>query len=342
MNFQLRAQLPQLTLGHTAYNALQKHFRKSVKHEEDVLADHDPEYLHQMRVGMRRLRSALHVFGFAIELPKSISDRRIRNFAQVLGAVRDLDVMQAELMTDAELPKAEHKKLQQIVKELLKVRSQDFDQLEKTLKSKKYQEFKQDFEDWLSLPKYKPISQLPIQEIAPDLLLPLVSEILLHPAWLIGVQFESEEKQFALSTPEMIHEQLNESGEQLHDLRKQMKRLRYQTELFVDFYGEAYQALVEEIKTIQEVLGQIQDSVILQDFLQQQVDVSIAKVCPTFAAQLEQKRLEAWEKWRSLQAKYLDADFRSKLRQQMIDIKIDIKIDIQSDATLSQDALTLS
>jgi CHAD domain-containing protein len=320
MNFQLKAQMPQLALGHSAYNAFQKHFKKSTKYEDGVLADRDPECLHQMRVGMRRLRSAIQVFGFAVKLPETVRDRHIRQFAQVLGAVRDLDVMQMELMTDAELPKTERKKLKQVVKELLGQRSQDFKHLKKTLKSDEYQTFKRDFEDWLSLPKYKAIAQLPMQEVGPDLLLPLVSQILLHPAWLVGIQFESEQIEFSALTPELIRKQLKESGEQLHDLRKQMKRLCYQMELFVDLYGDEYKTLAEEIKTIQEVLGHIQDSAILQEFLSQKLDKSITEVCPTFSNHLDQKRLDAWQQWRSLQEKYLDADFRSKLRHQIIDI----------------------
>jgi CHAD domain-containing protein len=320
MNFQLKGQVPTEALGHSAYSAFQKHFKKSTKHEDGVLADQDPECLHQMRVGMRRLRSTIQVFGFAVKLPETVRDRHIRHFAQVLGAVRDLDVMQMELMTDAELPKAEQKKLKQVVKELLDQRSQDFKQLKRTLKSDEYQAFKRDFEDWLSLPKYKAIAQLPIQEIVPDLLLPLLGQILLHPAWLVGVEFESERPEFSSLTPELIRKQLKESGDQLHDLRKQMKRLRYQTELFVDLYGEDYKTQVEETKTIQEVLGQIQDSVILQEFLSQKLDEPITESCPTFSSHLDQKRLDAWQQWRSLQEKYLEADFRSKLRHQIIDI----------------------
>ena len=84
-------------LGDYAYQAVQKHFKKSTKPEAEVLADTDPEALHQMRVGMRRLRTALMVFESAIDLPKTVSETRIKKFAQVLGAVRDIDVMQAKL-----------------------------------------------------------------------------------------------------------------------------------------------------------------------------------------------------------------------------------------------------
>lgn len=318
MNFQIR--LPQEALSHYGHRAIEKHFRKAIKHEEDVLADRDPEALHQMRVGLRRLRTAIQVFGFATDLPEAVSEARIRKFAQVLGAVRDLDVLQIELTSQTDLPEREQDTLKRSLKKLHQQRSQDFDQLQKTLKSKKYRTFKQSMEDWLASPQFSAIAQLPIQEVLPDILLPLISGILLHPAWLIGVEFESDRKVFAPITPEAIREQLKQD-ELLHDLRKQMKRLRYQTELFTDFYGKEYKFQVDEFKQIQEVLGQIQDSVILQSFLNKHLDDPIDKLCPTFSDRLDQKRTIAWKEWRSLQEKYLDADFRIQLRQLVLQPK---------------------
>ncbi|MER3433243.1 MAG: metal-binding protein [Leptolyngbya sp. ERB_1_1] len=312
MNLQIR--LHQEALSHYAHRAIDKHFHKAIKHEEDVLDDRDPEALHQMRVGLRRLRTAVQVFGFAADLPKAASEAKIRKFAQVLGAVRDLDVLQIELTSHTDLPKSEQKALKQAIKQLQDQRSQDFHQLQKNLKSDKYEEFKQSLEDWLALPQFRAIAQLPIHDVLPDLLLPLVSGILLHPAWLIGAEFELDQKTFAPITPESIQEQLKQD-ELLHDLRKHMKRLRYQTELFTDFYGEEYEAQVDEFKQIQEVLGHIQDSVVLQEFLDKQLEHSIEKSCPVFSKQIDQKRTIAWKEWRSLQEKYLDSDFRIRLRQ---------------------------
>jgi len=312
MNFPIR--LPQEALSHYTHRAIKKHFHKAIKHEEGVLTDRDPEALHQMRVGLRRLRTAIQVFGSAAELPKAANEAKIRKFAQVLGAVRDLDVLQLELTSHTDLPEAEQKALKQALKKLQHQRSQDFHQLQKTLKSDKYEAFKQSLEDWLALPQFNVIAQFPIQDVLPDLLLPLVGGILLHPAWLIGAEFELDQKTFAPITPKSMREQLKQ-GELLHDLRKQMKRLRYQTELFTDFYSEEYKAQVDEFRQVQEVLGQIQDSVVLQDFLDKQLDRSIEKRCPVFSKQLDQKRAIAWKEWRSQQEKYLDSEFRSQLRQ---------------------------
>ena len=64
------------TLGDYAYQAIQKHFKKTLKWEKSVKKDEDPEALHQMRVGMRRLRTAVTRFGLAVDVPKPISDKK--------------------------------------------------------------------------------------------------------------------------------------------------------------------------------------------------------------------------------------------------------------------------
>lgn len=313
MNFHIKRQSE--TLSHFAYRAIEKHYRKSIKHEEEVLADRDPEALHQMRVGLRRLRTAIQVFGFVADLPKAASESKIRKFAQVLGAVRDLDVLQMELTSHTDLPKSEQKELKQVLKKLEQQRSHDFNQMEKALKSSKYEAFREEMENWLALPEYEAIGQLPIQDVLPDVLMPLIHNILLHPAWMIGVEVEeSGRKTFAPITDESIRAQLKHN-ESMHDLRKQMKRVRYQTELFTELYGEDYKAQVDDFKFIQEILGDIQDSVVLQDFLNQNLDSAIEKTCPVFTKSLQEKIMTAWQKWRSRQEQYLDASFRSQLRQ---------------------------
>ncbi len=60
---------------------------------DGVLRSRDPEYLHQLRVGLRRLRSALRAFKDL--LPKKqakLLARRIRRVMREIGAARDWDV----------------------------------------------------------------------------------------------------------------------------------------------------------------------------------------------------------------------------------------------------------
>lgn len=313
-----KSQVKQTTLGDVAYEAIGKHYQKSIKHESDVLKDHDPESLHQMRVGLRRLRTALQVFDFAVSLPKPTSVQRIRKFAQVLGDVRDLDILGATLQADAAISKSERKTRDRILKQVTEERSQKFDTLQKTLHSNKYDKFKAGFEDWLEAPDYREVAQLPIQHVLPDLLLPLISTVLLHPAWLFGTHTASGQISLDFLSGDNVRSLLKQKGHSLHDLRKKMKQVRYQTELFADLYDEDYRAQVEEFKSIQDALGEIQDSVILNDYLESRLDDAPQKTCPVLWDQLAHNRNQAWDQWRSFQTKYLQAEFRLEVRSRFL------------------------
>lgn len=309
------------TLGDYACQAISKHFKKSIKHETDVLKDKDPEPLHQMRVGMRRLRTALQVFDFALDLPKATSTKRIKKIAHSLGDVRDLDVLKSELEKGyrPHLKGVEQEKLDFVLENLQQQRRQDFTELEQTLTGSRYQKFKQAFQAWLDQPAYNPIANLPILEVLPDLLLPLISQVLLHPGWLVGATVRAGKVTIPKKiSPQAVNQQLEQQGTVLHDLRKQMKGVRYQTEFFVDLYDPTYAEQVNDFRQVQELLGQIQDSQVLTEFLVSQMGTDLDQVFPNLVKQIQQERAEAWKTWRPIQQRYLDPGFRQSLRTQVV------------------------
>ncbi|HEY9634494.1 MAG TPA: CHAD domain-containing protein [Coleofasciculaceae cyanobacterium] len=309
------------TFGNWACLAIEKHFHKTLKHENDVLKDKDPEALHQMRVGMRRLRTAVTGFAPALDLPKAAKEEKIGKIARRLGELRDLDVLQDTLQNRylPVLPKQEQESLKKVLAALEKQRHKTLDQVQTTLKGEHYQKLKQGFKDWLEQPAYGEFAEISIYDILPDLLLPLISQFLLHPAWLIGVKLEAGE----VSVPgeldsDLVVKLLHDHGDSVHHLRKQAKRVRYQMELFTDFYGSAYKDYLQDIKEIQSILGDIQDSVVLAEFLSNTLDSEITDNLPTLAAQLTEARYQAWQKWQSLQQEYLDSQTRKDFHQTVL------------------------
>ncbi|MGB0126415.1 MAG: CHAD domain-containing protein [Rhodocyclaceae bacterium] len=67
--------------------------------EAGVITSPDPEFIHQMRVGIRRLRSAMRLFAPVVggALPEDLSPR-LGELAGTLGEARDWDVLISELM----------------------------------------------------------------------------------------------------------------------------------------------------------------------------------------------------------------------------------------------------
>lgn len=309
------------TFGDWAYLAIEKHSRKTLKHETDVLKDRDPEALHQMRVGMRRLRTAVTGFAPALCLPKAAQEKKIAKIARRLGELRDLDVLQETLKNQylPTLPSSEQDACKKVLSTLEKQRKKTLEQVQSTLKDQDYQKLKQAFKDWLEQPTYKELAEIPIHSILPDLLLPLISQFFLHPAWLIGVTLESGT--ISIPSPlnsELVVQLLSTHGDSLHSLRKQAKRVRYQMELFTDFYGYAYQDYLKNIQDIQSILGQIQDSFVLAEFLTNTLGLDITVQLPTLAKQLTEDRYQAWHQWRSLQEQYLSLKTRKELHQTVL------------------------
>ena len=309
------------TLGDAAADAIEKYFRKTLAHEAEVLKDKDAEELHQMRVGMRRLRSAVTGFAPVLDLPKQAQEHKIGKVGRILGTLRDLDVMLDSLQNQyyPNLPAEEQEVLDQVLLTLLKQRRRALKGVRAVLEHKSYQLLKRSIEDWLEEPQFRAISNLPIAEVLPDLLLPQVSEFFLHPAWLLGTEYlDGKVKVCDDLNAEAVAKKLAAEGTILHDLRKQAKRVRYLMNLFGEFYGETYEVYVEDVKAIQECLGEIQDSEVLGEFLTDFVECDLQKELPILAGLLAENRYAAWGKWQILQRRYLNAEIRQGLRSALI------------------------
>ncbi|NET38240.1 MAG: CHAD domain-containing protein [Cyanothece sp. SIO1E1] len=309
------------SLGDCAYQAIQNHFKKSIKHQIDVLKDEDPEPLHQMRVGMRRLRTALQVFQPALDFPETIGDQQIAKIAKSLGKVRDLDVLQIwfQKYLDSSATKSESKQIKQVLSSLQQRRRKQFTQMKKTLKSSRYQTFVESFSSWLAQPAYQPLASLSLEVVLPDLLLPLISHLLLHPGWLVATQFQSGKLQpIPTMSFSALNQKLQQQGTILHDLRKQMKQVRYQTEFFVNFYDSVYTAQTKEFRTIQDLLGQLQDESVLSEFLEHELGTAWKQLIPSLDQYFQQECLSIWQQWQPIQQRYLDPDFRNTLRHRVM------------------------
>ncbi|MBD2690850.1 CHAD domain-containing protein [Anabaena catenula] len=303
------------TLGDCAYQAIDKHFKKTVKWEKSVKKDEDPEALHQMRVGMRRLRTAVSRFGLSLNLPKSVSDKNIGKIARILGKLRDLDVLK-EILENNYKPHLLHKEQESLkiaFSTLDKQREIEVSHVQKIFKDEIYKDFKKDLQDWLEKPSYQPLASLQIQQVLPDLLLPEVSGFFLHPGWLIGTEVVDSEVVVQTNwTPEQLEQHLKTEGETLHSLRKQAKRIRYQMELFTDLYGESFTDKITDVKHIQESLGMMQDSVVLNEWLADIFKSELNSQLRGLTTLLAANRYQLWQQWQPLQEQYLKAETSNK------------------------------
>ncbi|GAB4343851.1 MAG: CHAD domain-containing protein [Cyanophyceae cyanobacterium] len=301
---------PLLTLGDWAYRAIASHYHSAIAHEAGTIADQDPEELHQLRVGLRRLRSAVTGFAIALDWPNDASERLIGRFGRTFGGLRDLDVMGATLKgyRKGDLPKGERQRLDQALKHLRDRRRMAYRQTLKALGSKPYHRFKVAVQTWLETPQYAPSARYGADRAIPDLLLPETARFLIHPAWTIAPTDPATANRDSFGGLAL------DTWNCLHDLRKQAKRLRYQMALIDGFYGQTLAPHVKLIAEVQEVLGNLQDSAVLEDFLKA-ADLKLPKDLPTLHQWLQGDRADNWTRWQALRDHYADATTCQTLRQ---------------------------
>ncbi|MEL6554329.1 MAG: CHAD domain-containing protein [Cyanobacteria bacterium J06621_11] len=339
-------------LGGYAYQIIRHQSKQIFKRRAEVLADTDIENLHQMRIGTRRLRSALLLFADVIEEDvieeqqekqgsgadsqasqpkKGIQDidaiaASVKQLTGALGKVRDIDVMQKWFAEAADrktptsktalaFSKSEQKTINSLLKKLKKRRKQQFSKMEKVLKSSSYKKLKKQCKQWLKRPTFSAKAEQSAADSAVEKIIVPVTELLQHSGWQIATHQKSGQlvptKSISL---EKLNQQLDTETQQLHDLRKKIKQVRYQTEFFRSIYGITYASQIREFRSLQKVLGQLQDQLVISEFLTQTLGDNWAKKLPTIHDAFQSSRLELWQQWQPLQEKYLGLRANLKTR----------------------------
>ena len=339
----------EISLGSCAYRIIDQQSKQIAKLRSPVLKDADPEPLHQMRVGTRKLRSALTLFSDVVKVDSkgkksglSKLTKSLKKLTQALGNVRDLDVMQQwfeqalidygtssskkKVKKDAAkkeekvgkgdraFSKAEIETIQTLLKQLKKRRKGEFSNLKESLKGKDYKKLTGLCKQWVKQPAFTAAAQQPAYYGAAQRIVGPISELMAHPGWLAATRQQPNQKNVQKTVPiaritlAKLNRQLaqeSEGGEQLHDLRKQIKRVRYQTEFFRGIYGTAYAAQIREFRDMQSILGGLQDQIVISQFLTDALGSDWAQQLPTIEANFQAARLDLWKQWQPYQQKYL-------------------------------------
>jgi CHAD domain-containing protein/transposase-like protein len=247
------------TLAEAGRKTLLFHFAEMLRHEPGTRQGDDIEALHDMRVATRRMRAAFDVFGEAFE-PEALKRhlKRLRAAGRALGRVRDLDViLEKAAAYVASQPDEARPGLQPLVQYWEDERDTARSQMLEYLNSDKYQRFKTEFNTFVQIPG------LGVQPVAPDR--PAVFMVKDVAPGLVYARLE------AVRAYETVLR--NASIAQLHALRIEFKKLRYTVEFFREVLGEQAKAVIEELKRLQDHLGDLHDAdvacVIINDFLEQ-------------------------------------------------------------------------
>ncbi len=276
------AHLDPLTISNGEYAAglIARHTSKLAALQAPVLADEDPEPLHQMRVSLRRLRTCLNQFAPALRLPGAVCDRRIGRTVRRLGMARDLDVLrerlERELMVD--LPEAERRSMKPVLKQLRRERAHAYEELVAALQSGRYLKLLSQLQGWLRDPEFTPLGRLPVGAWTLEWQAPMIAGLFLHPGWFIADQ--------------------EGDMELVHDLRKRLKTARYGLENLGAITGERCLRWVGELRELQGLLGDLNDFQVLEKAIDDQLPSGLARSVPQLESLLRHKARQGWERWR--------------------------------------------
>lgn len=235
---------PDDTMAEAGRKALLPDLVKMIKHEAGSRTGEDIEDVHDMRVSIRRMRSTLRLLNEYYK-PKAIDpyNQHLRRVARALGTVRDLDVMIDNLTGfAATLPDDRKAALQPVIAKLDGERNAARKDLNKLFDKKSYQRFVEDFGKFLTTEKAGArsldgdLAPVQVRHLLPTIVYDHLGHVRAYDSVIADADATT-----------------------LHALRIEFKRLRYAVTLFSDILGSTIKNFIEELKAIQDHLGQLND-----------------------------------------------------------------------------------
>jgi triphosphatase len=240
-NEPVRAQPLKLKKGDTIEQAFQRIAHNCLAqihgNERGVVSGHDPSSVHQMRVGLRRLRSAFNLFEDLTTSPPSLHEE-LRWIAGELGAARDWEVLATSTLPAAFDAAPEDTNADTVTEASRQLASQNRDRAAAAVDSVRYTRLIIELTRWLDISGWRE-GMNEEQRAAPDK--PIMK--------------------FASRTLYKRHRKLLKRGRNLPDLdarprhraRIAAKKLRYATEFFASLYPK------QAIRRYLAALGKLQD-----------------------------------------------------------------------------------
>lgn len=236
---------PDDTMAEAGRKVLLHDLTAMIFYEKSALTGEHSEGVHKMRVATRRLRSAHKAFRpYLDETFYEGFTKPLRHTARTLGAVRDLDVflIKTQQYVDEKLEGNEAPLLP-----FLEITRHEYTAaraaLTKWLNSKTYQRFVENFHETLAHPFTEerllltPEMGLPVRYVLPEIIFARVGAVR---------RFETHIADADLPM--------------MHQLRIELKRLRYTLEFFESVLGVG--SVIKKVKDLQEILGDLNDTVV--------------------------------------------------------------------------------
>ena len=229
---------------------------------DGVLRDIDTEFLHDLRVAVRRTRSAIKLLREV--LPADLAKHYAAEFkwlGDLTTPTRDLDVhlLGFGSMT-GQLVAASPADLEPFRAFLVRRRAREFRRLATALRGPRFRAITDDWRKML----------LEIRDAAP--------RRRRREPTAAGLALRTTERAFGRVVAQGDAITQDSPPESLHDLRKRAKELRYLLEFFAPLHDPvAYRKVVGDLKSLQDCLGDFQDSQVQREEIHALADAMLAE-----------------------------------------------------------------
>lgn len=216
----------------------------------------DPEGVHQMRVGLRRLRSAFSVFRTLIPASQQawLRDGAARTI-RALGPARDWDVFQSDLLAPLIAARPEDRALRALRTKARTKGRASYRAVRRSLENADYTEFALRFGQWVEARAWRHDA-----DATPDM-----AKRQATPITTFAKRFLKKRHKKAIAAGEDF---AGQTIEQRHNLRIVLKKLRYTTEFFQPLFDKkAVKSFLASVKTLQDDLGYLNDVAVAEALL---------------------------------------------------------------------------
>ncbi|MEO5337125.1 MAG: CHAD domain-containing protein [Magnetospirillum sp. WYHS-4] len=237
---------PDSTVEQAMASMVRQGFDHILANQASVLESDDPEGIHQMRVGLRRTRSALRLFRKL--LPAAQYDwltAEIKWATAQLGPARDMDVFEDELVAPAVAGAGDHAAFKALAGRIRAERTRRRRAARRALESARWRIFVLEVGGWLTGQAWR-VAWGPD---LPDKLLSPIGDLAARQLARRHRQIHRDGRRFHELTPE-----------ERHQLRIDVKKLRYALDFFGPLYAERrVTRYLERLAGLQDGLGYLND-----------------------------------------------------------------------------------
>ncbi len=256
----------------------------------------DVEGVHQLRVGVRRLRAALRLLRRAtgVALDGHLL-QELRWLNSLLGPLRDWDVFLHQSLPPVQAAFPQRNALLSIQRRVEMARAQQQQLLDEGFASERYQQLCEAWQGWLEQRVW-----LESEQLSPK----------------ARARLEADVPRFARTTLKRLEQRVCRLGEQFeqldtagrHTLRIRIKQLRYSLEFFASLYPvRRTQRYRQALALLQEELGSLNDAAVVGELLDGVHLTAQSSLRPLFegwyggraALQLQQFAEQTWPAWRA-------------------------------------------